>query len=56
MAEFLCKVADGSGRVFQHIEPAETMAEARQKLSDRGLFSPRLVVAEPKQQTEVFAY
>jgi type IV pilus assembly protein PilC len=38
MAEFLCKVADGSGRVFQHIEPAETMAEARQKLSDRGLF------------------
>src|SRR6202007_1626395 len=38
MAEFLCKVADGSGRGFQHIEPAETMAEARQKLSDRGLF------------------
>jgi type IV pilus assembly protein PilC len=38
MAEFLCKVADGNGRVFSHIEPAETIAEARQKLSDRGLF------------------
>lgn len=38
MAEFLCKVADGSGRVFQHVEPAESVAEARQKLSDRGLF------------------
>jgi type IV pilus assembly protein PilC len=38
MAEFLCKVADGSGRVFQHVEPAESIAEARQKLSDRGLF------------------
>jgi type IV pilus assembly protein PilC len=38
MAEFLCKVADGSGKVFLHIEPAETMTEARQKLSDRGLF------------------
>jgi type IV pilus assembly protein PilC len=38
MAEFLCKVADGSGRVFSQIEPAETIAEARQKLSDRGLF------------------
>ncbi len=38
MAEFLCKVADGTGRVFQHVEPAESIAEARQKLSDRGLF------------------
>jgi len=38
MAEFLCKVADGSGKVFSHIEPAESVAEARQKLSDRGLF------------------
>jgi len=38
MAEFLCKVADGSGRVFSHIEPAESITEARQKLSDRGLF------------------
>jgi type IV pilus assembly protein PilC len=38
MAEFLCKVADGTGKVFLHVEPAETMAEARQKLADRGLF------------------
>jgi type IV pilus assembly protein PilC len=38
MAEFLCKVADSSGKVFMHVEPAETVAEARQKLSDRGLF------------------
>jgi type IV pilus assembly protein PilC len=38
MAEFLCKVADGSGKVFSQIEPAESIAEARQKLSDRGLF------------------
>ncbi len=38
MAEFLCKVADGSGKVFLHVEPAESMSEARQKLSERGLF------------------
>ncbi len=38
MAEFLCKVADGNGKVFLHVEPAESMSEARQKLSDRGLF------------------
>jgi len=38
MAEFVCKVADGSGKVFLHVEPAESMTEARQKLSDRGLF------------------
>lgn len=38
MGEFVCKVADGSGRVFQQVEPAESITEARQKLSDRGLF------------------
>jgi type IV pilus assembly protein PilC len=38
MAEFVCKVADGSGKVFLHVEPAESISEARQKLSDRGLF------------------
>jgi type IV pilus assembly protein PilC len=38
MAEFVCKVADASGRVFSHVEPAQSIAEARQKLSDRGLF------------------
>src|SRR5579863_9366871 len=38
MAEFLCKVADGTGKVFMQVEPAESMVEARQKLTDRGLF------------------
>jgi type IV pilus assembly protein PilC len=38
MAEFVCKVADASGRVYSQVEPAESISEARQKLSDRGLF------------------
>src|ERR1039458_3772348 len=38
MAEFVCKVADASGRVYSHVEAAQSDAEARQKLSDRGLF------------------
>src|SRR5580700_7994207 len=38
MAEFLCKVADSTGKVYLQVEPAESVAEARQKLSDRGLF------------------
>jgi type IV pilus assembly protein PilC len=38
MAEFVCKVADSSGRVYSQVEPAQSIAEARQKLSDRGLF------------------
>jgi type IV pilus assembly protein PilC len=38
MAEFVCKVADASGRVFSQVEAAVSMTEARQKLSDRGLF------------------
>jgi type IV pilus assembly protein PilC len=38
MAEFVCKVADGTGKVFLHVEPAESVTEARQKLSDRGLY------------------
>lgn len=37
MGEFVCRVADGSGRVFALVEPAQTHAEARQKLQDRGL-------------------
>jgi len=36
--EFICKVADSSGRVFQQLEAAQSVAEARQKLADRGLF------------------
>src|SRR5579863_8685677 len=38
MAEFVCKVADPAGRVFSQIEAAQSVAEARQKLSDRGLY------------------
>jgi type IV pilus assembly protein PilC len=38
MAEFVCKVADASGRVYSQVEPAESISDARQKLSDRGLF------------------
>ncbi len=38
MAEFLCKVADSTGKVYLQVEPAESITEARQKLSDRGLF------------------
>jgi type IV pilus assembly protein PilC len=38
MAEYLCKVADASGRVFSQVEAAGSITEARQKLSDRGLF------------------
>jgi type IV pilus assembly protein PilC len=38
MGEFVCRVADGNGRVFSHVEAAGTLAEARQKLMDRGLY------------------
>jgi type IV pilus assembly protein PilC len=38
MGEFVCRVADGNGRVFSHVEAAGTLAEARQKLLDRGLY------------------
>jgi type IV pilus assembly protein PilC len=38
MGEFVCRVADGNGRVFSHVEAATSMAEARQKLVERGLF------------------
>src|SRR6266850_3777509 len=38
MGEFVCRVADGTGRVFSHVEAAGTVTEARQKLADRGLF------------------
>jgi len=38
MGEFVCRVADGNGRVFSHVEAASTLAEARQKLVDRGLY------------------
>lgn len=45
------------GHLSEHTNlPAKVHWEATRALSDRGLFGPRLVVAEPKQQTEVFTY
>jgi type IV pilus assembly protein PilC len=38
MGEFVCRVADANGRVFSHVEPAGSLAEARPKLVERGLF------------------
>ena len=38
MTEFVCKVGDTTGRVFQQLETAQSEAEARQKLADRGFF------------------
>ena len=38
MAEYVCKVGDTAGRVFQQLETAQTEEEARQKLSDKGYF------------------
>ena len=36
MAEFVCKVGDATGHVFQQMETAQSESEARQKLADRG--------------------
>ena len=45
------------GHLSEHTNhPARVQVDALKALSTRGLFSPRLVVAEPKQQTEVFTY
>src|SRR5271166_3251722 len=38
MAEFVCKVGDASGRIFQQVETAQSEDEARQKLSERGYY------------------
>jgi len=38
MGEFVCRVADSDGRVFSHVEAANSLDEARQKLVDRGLY------------------
>jgi len=38
MAEFVCKVADSTGKVFRAVEAAQSEAEARQRLADRGLY------------------
>ena len=37
MAEYVCKVGDATGRIFQQVETAQSEQEARQKLVDRGL-------------------
>jgi type IV pilus assembly protein PilC len=37
VAEYICKVGDTTGRIFQQLETAQSEGEARQKLSDRGL-------------------
>lgn len=46
MAEFVCKVADATGRVFEQVEAASSELEARQKLAERGFYvytvKPRL--------------
>jgi type IV pilus assembly protein PilC len=38
MAQYVCKVGDATGRIFQHLETAQSEVEVRQRLSDRGLF------------------
>ncbi|HVB86189.1 MAG TPA: type II secretion system F family protein [Candidatus Dormibacteraeota bacterium] len=38
MSEFVCKVGDTTGRVFQQVESAQSEEEAKQKLVDRGLY------------------
>ncbi len=38
MADFVCKVGDASGRIFQQVETAQSEDEARRKLADRGFY------------------
>jgi len=38
MADFVCKVGDASGRIFQQVETAQSEEEVRQKLVDRGFY------------------
>ena len=38
MASFLCRVADARGHIFTQVEEASSEAEARQRLSERGLY------------------
>jgi phosphoribosyl 1,2-cyclic phosphodiesterase len=45
------------GHLSEHNNhPATVRINAEMALSGKGLFGPRLVVAEPKQQSEVFTY
>jgi type IV pilus assembly protein PilC len=36
MAQYVCKVGDTTGRIFQHLETAQSEVEVRQRLADRG--------------------
>jgi type IV pilus assembly protein PilC len=38
MAEFVCKVADASGRIVHQVETAQSESEARHKLTERGYY------------------
>ena len=38
MAEFVCRVADATGRIFQQTETAQSRDEARQKLIEQGFY------------------
>src|SRR5579863_983419 len=38
MAEYVCKIGDTSGRIFQQVETAHSAVEARQKLAERGFY------------------
>ncbi|MGB8593206.1 MAG: type II secretion system F family protein [Candidatus Acidiferrales bacterium] len=38
MAEFVCKLGDSTGRVFEQVETALSEAEARQRLAERGYY------------------
>ena len=38
MAEFVCKIGDASGRIFQQVETAQSEDEARQRLAERGFY------------------
>jgi type IV pilus assembly protein PilC len=38
MAEFVCKLGDATGRVFEQVETALSEGEARQRLAERGFY------------------
>src|SRR3984885_1182933 len=38
MAEYVCKLADSTGRVFEQVETALSEGEAGQRLADRGFY------------------
>ncbi|HXA78911.1 MAG TPA: type II secretion system F family protein [Candidatus Acidoferrales bacterium] len=38
MADFVCKVGDASGRIFQQVETAQSEDEARRRLAERGFY------------------